>query len=63
MFERLPVVPVAPPAAVFFFLTSVPFSGFATRGFEPVAFDGSVEVGASGAGFFFESVFIWFPLA
>jgi hypothetical protein len=32
------------------------------RGFEPAAFDGSADVGAIGAGFFFESDFIWFPL-
>jgi hypothetical protein len=43
---------------VFFFFTRVPFSGIATRGFEPEAFDGSADVGAIGAGFFFESVFI-----
>jgi hypothetical protein len=40
------------------FFTSVPFSGIATRGFEPVAFEGSADVGATGAGFFFVSLFI-----
>jgi hypothetical protein len=40
----------------------VPFSVGATRGLEPAAFDGSADVGANGAGFFFESVFIYIPL-
>jgi hypothetical protein len=51
--ERRAVEPVAPPDAVFFFFTSVPTSGFATRalGAEP----GAVEDGAIGAGFLVES--------
>jgi hypothetical protein len=53
---------VAPPAAAFFFFTSVPFSGIATRGFEPDALDGAVEVGAIVFGVFADS-FILFPLA
>jgi hypothetical protein len=54
---------VGSPAAVFFFFTRVPFSGIATRGFALVEAVGAVEAGANGFGFFFESVFIWFPLA
>ena len=52
-----------PPLALPDFFTSVPFRGLATCGFAPAAFDGSADVGAIGAGFFFESDFIWFPLA
>ena len=52
-----------PPLALPVFFTSVPFRGLATCGFAPAAFDGSADVGAIGAGFFFESDFICFPLA
>jgi hypothetical protein len=56
------VVPVAPPAATFFFFTSVPFSGAATRGFALEVAVGAVEDGAMFFGAFGDS-FILFPLA
>jgi hypothetical protein len=52
-----------PPLALPVFFTSVPFTGLATCGFEPAAFDGSADVGAIGAEFFVESFVICFPLA
>jgi hypothetical protein len=53
---------VAPPAAAFFLITAVPFSGLATRGLAYEETAGAVDVGAIGAEFLVVSVIV-FPLA